>query len=220
MTRQKLIEQITENILAIDIDHPTRVAIDGVTASGKTTLAKELAAELKKSKREVIYTTLDGFHNPKIKRYERGRSSAEGYYRDAYNYESIRKNLLEPLGPFGNNHYKMLVFDLNEDVEVKGSFKVASQNSILIVDGSFSLRSELIDLWDYKIYLKTDVDLARQRAGFRDAELFGSIELAQKITKERYHGAHKIHNIEAKPSEKANIVILNNNPMKPLIVKN
>src|SRR5215211_9209362 len=82
--------------------HPVRVAVDGRTASGKTTLADELARELRSLGREVIRTSVDGFHRPKSERYARGRHSAEGYYHDARDLGAIRRMLLDPLGPTGD----------------------------------------------------------------------------------------------------------------------
>ncbi len=79
-TRAKTIERLARKILSRHSSRPTRVAIDGRTASGKTTLADELSQKIKQAKRPVIRTSIDGFHRPKVERYARGRYSAEGYY--------------------------------------------------------------------------------------------------------------------------------------------
>jgi hypothetical protein len=65
------------------LGHPIRVAIDGVTASGKTTVARELATAVSELGRPVIQVSMDGFHHPRARRHRQGRESALGYYEDA-----------------------------------------------------------------------------------------------------------------------------------------
>ena len=48
--RAKIIAQLAGQIAAVRCDHPLRVAIDGVDAAGKTTLAEELVAPLESSR--------------------------------------------------------------------------------------------------------------------------------------------------------------------------
>lgn len=216
-----IFEEVANFILNLKYDHPIRVGIDGITASGKSTFAINLASELSKSKRSIKVTTLDGFHNPRIKRHQRGRESAEGYYFDAYDYEGVLENLLLPLGPNGNRMYKTEIFDLANDLPLNHAFEQATPDMILIVDGSFSLRNELRAQWDVSIYLLVDYEIAEDRASLRDAELFSSSDVARKITKLRYHGAHKIHTDSVKPKEIATFVISNNDPKNPtILIKN
>src|SRR5882757_9857660 len=107
-----------------------RVAIDGRTASGKTTFADELAVAIGKLHRETIRTSIDGFHRPKAERYARGRLSAEGYYHDARDLPAIMTFLLAPLGPGGNCLYRTASFDLDNDRPIEQQPKLAPANSI------------------------------------------------------------------------------------------
>src|SRR5712692_8620510 len=65
MTRQALLDQLVESIISIEHSHPLRVAIDGIDAAGKTTLADELVHPLEPSGRPVIRVSIDGFHRPR-----------------------------------------------------------------------------------------------------------------------------------------------------------
>ena len=76
--RRETLTSVTDRIESIHVAHPVRVAIDGRTASGKTTLADELAAELQGRGRIVIRTSVDGVHRPRAERYRHGRLSVEG----------------------------------------------------------------------------------------------------------------------------------------------
>jgi len=214
-SRQEILKQISAHILSIATDHPIKVGIDGITASGKSTFARELAEFLHPSGRPIISTTLDGFHNPRSIRHQKGRESAEGYYFDAYNYPAIVEHLLLPLSAVGNLKYKTQVLDLHTDQPDPRPAQQASRNSILIVDGSFALRKELVEHWDVGIYLSVDFEIAESRASVRDAELFKSAEIAREITKKRYHGAHQLHIEVANPCERAQFIINNNDPQNP-----
>lgn len=66
MSRTKVISELTDIISAIHLDHPVRVGIDGVDASGKTRLAEELVEPIQEKNRSVIRASIDGFHNPVI----------------------------------------------------------------------------------------------------------------------------------------------------------
>jgi len=75
MTRPELVAELASRIGRERCPHPIRVAIDGVDASGKTTLADELVAPLKRTGRFVIRASIDGFHHPATVRYRSGRLS-------------------------------------------------------------------------------------------------------------------------------------------------
>jgi uridine kinase len=81
---------------------PARVAVDGITAAGKTTFADELAALLGGIGAHVVRVSMDGFHHPRAVRDRQGRASPNGYYEDAYDLAGLRRHLLDPLGPDGD----------------------------------------------------------------------------------------------------------------------
>ena len=62
--RRKALVAIADFVAAVDRPHPVRVAIDGRTASGKTTIADELALELNRTGRATIRTSIDAFIDP------------------------------------------------------------------------------------------------------------------------------------------------------------
>jgi uridine kinase len=121
------------------------VGVDGVTASGKTTLADELADALSTQGRQVIRASVDDFHNPPEVRYRRGRMSPEGYYLDAFDYASLRALLLEPLGPGGDRRYLTGGFGQPDGSGAGFEEQVAARDAIVIVDGVFLFRPELDD---------------------------------------------------------------------------
>lgn len=65
-----------------------RVAVDGLTAAGKTTFADELAATLAEQGRVVLRASLDDFKRPWREAHLYDRTSGEGYYRNAFDLEA------------------------------------------------------------------------------------------------------------------------------------
>ena len=73
MNRAALIETVADIVLSTPCQHPLRVAVDGVDASGKTTFADELAQSINsQSTREVIQISVDDFHHQNALRKRRG----------------------------------------------------------------------------------------------------------------------------------------------------
>ena len=94
-----------------------RVAIDGVDGVAKTTFGDLLAEALRSAGREVIRSSVDGFHNPRSIRYRLGRTP-EGFYRDSYDYQGLTRNLLDPLSEGGSLSYRSEIFDHVSDSEI------------------------------------------------------------------------------------------------------
>ena len=109
-TRDEMLDHLIAAVGSVAVAHPTRVAIDGAPASGKTTLADELAAILRADGREVIRATIDDFLVPRAQRYVRGEYSAEGCYFDAHDYHALNRVLLDPLGPGGSGRFQRAVY--------------------------------------------------------------------------------------------------------------
>ena len=219
MHRKKLIQSLTEIILEKPCVHPLRVAIDGVDAAGKTSLAEELTLALQTQPRQVIHTSVDGFHQPKAVRRQLGDLSPEGFYRDSYNYDALIENLLAPLGPCGSLQYRTAIFDVRADKSLDIPFQTAKSNAILLVDGIFLLRKELLSWWDLTIFLEISFETTVARGSERDKSHLGSVAEARKRYLERYVPGQKLYFQEAHPLDKADIVIDNNDLMHPKFIK-
>jgi uridine kinase len=212
LTRRQAVARLTQWIAGRQLEHPTRVAIDGVTASGKSTLARELAESLSELDRPVIHVSMDGFHHPRARRHRQGRESGSGYYDDAYDFAALARDLLEPLGPEGNRRYRTSVIDLNTDTATAEPARTAPEDAILVVDGTFLQRPEIRDLWDECIWVNTPLQIARRRGVERDADLLGGSEAAERLFSKRYHAAAQIYINAVAPAERASVVFGNEHP--------
>lgn len=218
--RQTVIREIAEHICALTLNHPVRVGVSGITASGKTTFANELAKEVENQGRKVIRTSIDYFHNPRAIRYAQGKESAKGYYEDAHDYKAISERLLISLGPNGTKRYEIQSHDLESDLYIRSEPILASEDTICIVDGTFLFKEELKHLFDYKVYVETDFQIARERGSKREAKAFGSKEKAEDMFIQRYHAACRMYIEEHAPKEYADVVVMNNNLEELVVVFN
>jgi uridine kinase len=219
--RQFVIEQLAEMIARIKMEHPVRVAVDGVDAAGKTMLTDELADSLKALGRIVIRASVDGFHNPRAIRYKKGLESPEGYYLDSFCYDTILDELLHPLGPGGSFFYRTRVYDVQTEKPVHEQRQVASRDSVLLFDGIFLLRPELIDQWDYKIFVDVNFTTSVQRALNRDVSRgIGKpgVENLRIRYNRRYVPGQQIYLQEVCPKQKADVILENNNLDLPRII--
>ena len=218
MNRKQRIKEIVNHILMLNLTHPTRVGVSGITASGKTTFANELAEEIKKRGLPVTRASIDDFHNPRVIRYAKGKESARGYYEDAHDYTAFKERLLKPLGPNGNLQYETISHNLITDMHVDNEPLLAQPNMVLIVDGTFLLKKDIEYLFDYKIFVDTDFEIARKRGLERETEAFGSYEEAEKIFLNRYHAACKMYIDEHNPKSCADVVFQNSDFHDPVVV--
>jgi uridine kinase len=215
--RIELLETLAARILLLPTSRPLRVAVDGIDAAGKTTLADELALVLQAHNRSVIRASIDGFHRPRAERYRHGPTSAEGYYLDAFDYAALRNTLLLPLGPTGSRYYRRAVFDLRTDSTLNISAEVAANDAVLLFDGVFLLRPELEALWEYRIFVDVPFAVALQRAVERDLGLFGSAEAVAKRYQERYIPGQRLYFAQAHPQQQADAIVLNEPPEDPSV---
>jgi uridine kinase len=198
-----------------ELDHPTRVAVDGTTASGKSTLARELTVALKTKGRPVFHLSMDGYHHPREHRWMKGPLSAEGYYKDAYDFPAFVSNVLVPLGPNGDRYFKARIIDLATDQPVDEPPVLAPLDAVLIVDGSFLQRAELADHWDYRIFVNTSFDVALARGLARDAASLGGEDAARTAYQARYHAAARLYIADRHPAENASVVVDNDDLDSP-----
>jgi uridine kinase len=204
-----MLDDLAKKIMRLSATRPTRIAVDGRTASGKTTLADELAEMIRQRGREVIRTSIDGFHRPKAERYARGRYSSEGYYYDARDLRAVMALLLNPLGPGGDRLYRTASFDLENDRALEQEPQRAPADSILIVDGTFLQRPELRDGWDLTVFVETSEDVSERRGVSRDAAQLGGAEATRKLYAERYRPAFALYEGLCAPLLNADVVLNN-----------
>ena len=210
-SRAARLAEIVRRILPLKYGLPTLVAVDGLTTSGKTTLANELATIVRLAGRPAIRASVDDFHRDEESRYRQGRLSAQGYYEDSFDYDGLVRLLLMPLGSGGNRRF---VTTNQADAPTW----MAADNAILIVDGVFLLRPELVAWWDYSIFVDIPQELSMERGVSRDVGVLGDGVEVRRLYEERYLPGEALYMERVNPRAKANIIVDNTDPSEPLLV--
>lgn len=190
------------------------VAVDGVDGAGKTVLADELAAELRRRDLSVVRVSVDGFHNPAEVRYRRGRGDPEGFFRDSYDYASFVDLVL---GPFtrGSGTYVPAVHDVDAEQPVPAHTLPVPDAAVLVVDGIFLHRDELAGRWDYSIWLEVPFEVSIPRGAARG---FGHPDPSHPSNR-RYVEGQRLYIRECDPASRATVVIDNTDLAAPVVLR-
>ncbi|MBQ1042963.1 MULTISPECIES: uridylate kinase [unclassified Micromonospora] len=215
--RAQVLARLADDLAVRRPPHPLRVAVDGPDAAGKTRLADDLA-EVLGARRSVLRVSVDGFHRPAAVRRARGPLSPDGYYRDAFDHETLVARVLRPLGPGGDRRYLPAAYDLRAEAPVTAEPVTAPSDAVLLADGVFLLRPELRAHWDVTVYLHVEPAETLRRALIRDLGVFGSAEEVRRRYRARYLPGQELYRAEANPARQADVVLDLADPLAPVVL--
>ena len=219
MSRARVVAAVAEVIAALPRDRPVCVAIDGPDAAGKTTLADELREPIEAAGRRVVRVSIDGFLSPRAERSEGAAQSAAGYYREAFDADAFLELILAPLRPGGDRAIHLATYDYRADVRTIGEPVVVEADVVVLVDGVFLQRAAFRAEWDMVVYVQVSENETVARARLRDAELFGGVAETERRYRERYLPAQKLYRDEADPVTNAHVLIDNEDPAQPVLLR-
>ncbi len=196
-----------------------RVAIDGLTAAGKTSFGHELARELASRGRPVFRASLDDFKRPWSERHLYDRESGEGYYRNAFDSDAACQLLLEPSGPTADGIVALCSIDPLTQVDHSASKLAMPTNGILLVDGVFANRPEINHYWDLRVWLEIDAELSVRRGTERDTEIEGGSRRAQALHRDRYLVGEMLYINEVDPCAFVDVIIDNTRFDEPRLIR-
>ena len=146
------------------------IAIDGPSASGKSSMAKKLSVKL-----NCFVVHMDDFYLPKDKR---------DLNKIAGNID-FERLLNEVIRPYKEaHHFFYRTFDCQSQKLSKA--KEVEDSPYLIVEGSFSLHELLRDHYEYKIFLRVDPKLQKERLIKREGAHYAAFEAIWLPNEERY----------------------------------
>jgi uridine kinase len=214
--RLAVLDRLLDRILAGQRGRPSRVAVDGATASGKTTLAGELAQRLIERGRPAIRASADFFKVP-----PELRGAREQPIRRVYDTGALRAELLAPLGPGGNRRYRTATYDgwTKRSLRDRPAL-TAPESVVLLVDGAFLMEPELEDLWDFWIHVEVDPSIAVERFVLRDVLWTPNPEpdAMRRRYRERYQPDETGYARQVRPRERADAVVDNSDLASPRLL--
>ena len=215
LTVDELLHELSARIARISVPHPTKVAIDGIDAAGKTTLANSLARHMGEDGHEIVRASIDRFHRPRSERYARGELSPAGYFEDSFDCERLVHLLLAPLSKEQPGRYQPEAFDYLSDTPVPAKTETCSPHAVLLFDGVFLFRPELNSWWDYRIFVDASHEVVLRRVIVRDGSRMGGKRSTEKRYLQRYFRGQDIYFGLVRPKKLAHVIVHNDNPSEP-----
>jgi uridine kinase len=151
----------------------------------------------------------------RAQRYRRGQDSPEGCYHDSFDFDALHRVLLDPLGRDGDRRFQQAVYDRDTDTALSPRVTTAAADAVLLFDGVFLLRPELIDQWDLRIFVTAAFEETLARARVRDLASLGSAARVEQRFRNRYLPSQEHYFDTVRPTDLADIVVHNDEPGSP-----
>jgi hypothetical protein len=116
-----------------------RVAVDGAPAARPGDLADAVAAALPALGRPVLRVSADGFLRPASQRLEYGHQDVDAYYQLWLDTGSLRREVLDPLGPGGTGRALPSLRDPVTDRSTRAGYVQLPPGGVLLLDGPLLL---------------------------------------------------------------------------------
>ena len=182
------------------------VGVDGVDGVGKTTFADALGGRLA---HPVVRISVDDFHHVRAVRHRMGPDSAEGFWLDAFDYERLIADVFEPLQ--AELRYRPRAHDLAGDRVLEPAWEAAPAGTVVVVDGLFLQRPELVRWWDLVVFLDAPFEITTRRLEERDGPSPGGYG--------RYIGAAELYFAACDPKGGADVLVDVADARAPRIVR-
>ncbi|MBN4080890.1 hypothetical protein JYT44_00860 [Caldithrix abyssi] len=119
------------------------VGINGIDCSGKTTFAKHLSKYFTHHKIENDRLDIDNYFNPVIE-----SETYKAFVSDSWDEKDLDK------------YYELII---NYSDAIRAVLESHKKYPLVILEGIFIYKPQLVDLFDLKIYLDFDISLGRKR---------------------------------------------------------
>ena len=122
--------------------------------------------------------------------------------------------LLDPLGPGGDRRFGCTVYDRTVDTVLSPPARTAPAGAVLIFDGVFLLRPELVDRWELSVFVSAALEETVRRAVIRERQVSSRADVERRW-RERYLPAQQLYFATVRPAERADVVVHNDEPQRP-----
>ena len=130
-------------------DFPLLIAIDGHSAAGKSTFARQLAQALPDT--QIIHT--DDFYRP-MDETERFALDAEGGYQVYYDWQRLEGDVLKPLAAKKCARFQRYNWHKNR----LGAWQTVEPSDYVIVEGCYAARPELKHYYAIIVLMDISID--------------------------------------------------------------
>ncbi|MES9515127.1 uridine kinase [Rhodococcus erythropolis] len=185
----------------------TVVGLSGIEASGKSTIADELADGISTSGHDVVTIHGDEFSTAKAVR-NNNPDAVRGYLEDAYDYSILSSRVLVPLRSAEVSDISYVSTDPETDESVVTKARVPDR-AIVLVEGVLLFRGLMRDQFDLRIWVETSFDESLRRAKVRprDVSYYGTAEAIVSRYESRFHPAQRIHLRDDRPQLTSHVIV-------------
>ena len=174
------------------------VGINGIDCAGKTTFAKSVSKYFTHHKIENDHLDIDNFNNPAIE-----SETYKAFVSGSWSEEDL------------NKYYELII---NYSDAIRAVSESQKKYPLVILEGIFIYKPQLVNLFDLKIYLDIDISLgrkrfARRRSLKRDKRPFDIYDEIWMLSHIRYES-------EVHPKQIGALVIDYNDESKPVLHEN
>jgi para-aminobenzoate synthetase len=168
---------------------PVVVALDGGSASGKSTLATMIALEF-----DAALIQSDDFFAAEITDAGWIARTPTEKARDAIDWRRLRAEALEPLR--AGRRARWHAFDFDAGVRPDGTYAMRTDfvergpSAVVVLDGAYSTRPELADLIDLSVLVDVPVDVRHARLAAREEKSWLQSWHARWDDAEAYYFTH------------------------------
>jgi len=143
------------------------VAISGIDASGKGSLASRLSTNLKRLGMNVATIGIDPWQTPPALRRE-AADPAEHFYLHGYRFEDLFDRVIEPLR---RDRALDLEVELLDPAGLRFTTRLSYEAiDVIVLEGIFLFKRELRDRYDVSVWVECGFPAALQRAIVRNQE--------------------------------------------------
>jgi len=174
------------------------VGINGIDCSGKTTFAKSVSKYFTHHKIENDHLDIDNFNNPSIE-----SETYKAFVSGSWGEEDL------------NKYYELII---NYSDAIRAVSESKKKYPLVILEGIFIYKPQLVNLFDLKIYLDIDISLGRKR--FAKRRSLKQDKRPFEIYDEIWMLSHIRYESEVHPKQIGALVIDYNDESKPVLHEN
>ena len=174
------------------------VGINGIDCSGKTTFAKSVSKYFTHHKIENDHLDIDNFNNPAIE-----SETYKAFVSGSWGEEDL------------NKYYELII---NYSDAIRAVSESQKKYPLVILEGIFIYKPQLVNLFDLKIYLDIDISLGRKR--FKKRRSLKQDKRPFEIYDEIWMLSHIRYESEVDPKQIGDLVIDYNDESKPVLHEN
>jgi uridine kinase len=173
LPRPQLLDYLAQVILTHKSTHNltqkhTFVAIDGFPLAGKSTLSRELTAQLQQLGQPCIDIELDDFAYPRTIRWIADYISGQEFFDLYARLDDFKDCVVAPLKAGRPRQYCPAIRHFGKDIDVERVWLTAPPGAVVIVNGLGLLREEMRGIWDFVVYVDVSYDSYVSRLTSRD----------------------------------------------------